>query len=173
MRRFLLAWTLGLLLAAMGSGRAADGIRVTAPNVFSYEAPPGWKMQTTPTTELPAPAAVELKNGVIEAMITVTVDTGAGPLDQWCKQSLAKNKVDYAAYNPRIGDPAPFETAAGVKGFRALMNLTILSKNLQFVVYFFSGSADAKIVATCSSPVDEADHYAPLFDSAMKTLVPN
>ncbi len=159
-----------LLVAPFAASADTPGPTVSVPGLFSYQTPPGWTVQKVASATYPA--AQEIKNGAVAAMITVEIDHTPGPLDQWLKKSLAKNKVQFASYDFIASAPVPCVTASGVQGFRVITHLTANSRSLYFVAYNFTGSADAKIVVTCNCPAADADHYTPIFDAAMKTFVP-
>ncbi len=65
----------------------------------------------------------------------------------------------------------PFTTTAGVKGFREVISLTAGAKNIQFVMYYFAGSAIAKIIVSCTSAAEDADHYARRFSTQRSRLL--
>jgi hypothetical protein len=160
-----------LLPASLLVAHAAENaITVSVPHVFSYQVPGTWTVQTIKSATYPA--ATDFRHGEVAATITVEADHAPGPLKEWCQNSLAKNKAQFAQYNFSAGDLTPFVTTAGLNGFRATITISANSKNLSFVDYFFPGSSDAKIVVSCTSLYDDATHYAPIFDSAMKTFVP-
>jgi hypothetical protein len=149
--------------------RAEDGAAtVSVPNLFSYQAPAGWLVQkpSSPTY----PAATETKDGNVQAMITVEADHSPGALDEWCRHSLEKNKVQFASYSMNAGEPAPFTTSSGAKGFRVIITLIANGNKLAFVDYFFSGSADAKLAVTCTCQQADIDLYTQVFDTAMKSF---
>jgi len=159
-----------LFLAPLLMRADNKGSAVSVPNLFSYQAPMGWALQKLPSATYPA--ATETKNGSVQAMITVEVDHTPGALDEWCRHSLEKNKVQFAAYNMNAGEPTPFTTSSGAKGFRIVITLTANSNKLAFIDYYFSGTSDAKFVVSCTCQQTEIDHYAPIFDAAVKTFVP-
>jgi len=137
--------------------------------------PAGWTVLNLPGAVYPA--AVEGPDtagpGHLKAMITVNTDTAPLPLPEWCSQSVARNKVQFAALHAQVGELERFATAANVPGFRANVDLTAHGRPIHYVMYFFAGSGDSKIAVTCACAASDADHYAPLFEAAMETFVPN
>jgi hypothetical protein len=102
----------------------------------------------------------------------VESDTQAGPLDEWVKNSRAKNKEQFSGYNFQSEGEEPFETTSGIKGIRAAFTLTASGNNIQFIDYFFQGGSDAKIVVTCSCSQPDGKRYTSIFDTILKTFVP-
>jgi hypothetical protein len=162
---------LHLWLAPVSTFAEDSGLTVSEPNLFSYQAPAGWTLQSNPNSQYKV--ACDIKNDAVEAMISVEIDTQAGALDAWCQQSLAKNKKLFSEVDMQVGDQKPFKTVSGANGIRVPITLTVNSNKIQFIDYFFEGKSDAKIAVTCSCPAESGDHYAPLFDAAIKTFVPN
>lgn len=130
----------------------------------------GWTVQKVPSATYPI--ATETKDGSVHASISVEADHTPGALDEWCRHSLEKNKAQFASYDMNAGELTPFTTSSGAKGFRVIITLTANSNKLAFIDYYFSGSSDAKIAVTCTCQQVEIDHYAPIFDAAIKTFVP-
>jgi hypothetical protein len=169
-RGFIGLFSIAAFFGALPSMADAPLVIVSAPNVFSYQAPAGWTVQTPDGAKYPS--ATDIKDGGVNGgMIAVEVETKPGPLEDWGKESLAKNRVQWADYNLRESDLTPFETAAGAKGFRTVLQITAQGKDLQWTLYLFAGSSDAKIAVSCASPAEIAEKYAPIFDAAMKTFV--
>lgn len=151
--------------------RAEDrSTTVSISNLFSFQVPMGWTVQKVPSATYPV--ATETKDGSVHASISVEADHTPGSLDEWCRHSLEKNKKQFASYNMKAGELTPFTTSSGAKGFRGTITLTANSNKLAFIDYYFSGSSDAKIAVTCTCQQAEIDHYAPIFDTAIKTFVP-
>lgn len=175
MRVFWLA-----LLVAAGAllARADDAptVRVFVPNVFSYQAPPGWtllKVSPDAASQVPYPVAIDPGHDPDHprALITVNVDSSPQPLLDWCRGSLERSRAQFAEYQARIGDPEPFTTAAGVRALRAPIYLTAGSKPLRYEMYFFDAPGGQKLAVACTCPAEDVDHYLPLFETAMKTFV--
>jgi hypothetical protein len=165
---------LHLCLVPVSTFAEDSGVTVSEPNLFSYQAPAGWTLKSVRGAKYKA--ACDIKDDTVKAAIGVEIDTQPGPLDDWCQQSLAKNKKLFSEADMQVGDQKPFETVSGAKGIRVPITLTPLttsSNKIQFIDYFFEGKSDAKIAVTCSCPAESGDHYAPLFDAAIKTFVPN
>jgi hypothetical protein len=141
---------------------------VSVPNVFQYMAPAGWQVTDIPNGQYPA--AMEKKDGDIKGLITVNMDTSDKPLDEWCKDSLAKNTRVFADYSPMFTGLKPFATASGVTGFSSFLQLNAGGKKLHFIYYFFAGSNNARFAVTCTCAAADADHYDPLFEKAAKTF---
>jgi hypothetical protein len=177
--RFALLVPLILLLAAPARSHADDTTPapppasapnvVTAPDVFHYTAPAGWKIVLIRDGQFPA--AMEKKGDDITGLITVNMDTAPGELGDWCKNSIAKNEKFFADYNPTFGPIEVFNTPAGNAGYTCVITLTANGRLLHTVYYFFAGRNDAKFAVTCTCPQDNAAHDDPLFQQAAKTFV--
>jgi hypothetical protein len=175
-----------LLLAGFAILRAQDAappilppVKITVPNVFSYQPPPGWGALRP--IGFPYPVAMEKKGdagagaglGFTPAMITVNTDTASLPLPEWCSKSLAKNKAQFAKMNAQIGELERFPTASPtIIGFRAPIDVTVKDRKLHYVMYFFNGNGDTKLAVTCICAQQDAARYAPIFDAAMRTFYP-
>jgi len=164
---------LAVFLAPLSRSAAETRATVGAPNVFSYQVPAGWKLRYDQGEKYPS--ATDVKDEVIMGNISVDMETQAGALNEWFKNSLAKQKAQYSSqyahFNPHIGNPTPFVTTTGTKGFRVVIRLTVGEEDIVYVFYYFAGNSNVKILVTCFSAPEDADHYAPLFDAAMKTFV--
>jgi hypothetical protein len=166
----LYAFAVALFLAPLLIRAEDQGTIVSVSNLFSYQAPVGWTVQKVPSATYPI--ATETKDGSVHASISVEADHTPGALDEWCHHSVEKNKVQFASNNMNAGELTPLTTSSGAKGFRVIITLTANSNKLAFIDYYFSGSSDAKMVVTCTCQQTEIDHYAPIFDAAIKTFVP-
>jgi len=157
------------LLAGFLLLRADDAATVSVPGVFHYVAPAKWQVADIPNGQYPA--AEDKKVGEVKGLITVNMDTSNVPLDQWCKNSLAKNTEVFAEYSPLFTGLKPFGTAAGASGFSSFLQLNMGGKKLHFVYYFFAGSNGTRFAITGTCSAEDADHYDPLFEKAAKTFV--
>jgi hypothetical protein len=167
-----------LLLSVLAVGARAQQPAptvVSAPSVFSYVAPSGWVTISLPNSVYPT--AVENPNAAdpkhVKAFITITNDTSSNGLTAWCTQTMAKNKAQFALLNATVGPLEPFTTTAGANAYRATVDLTARGKAVHYFLYFFAGSNDAKITVTCACASSDVAHYAPLFETAMKTFIAN
>ena len=145
-----------------------DGVTVSEPNLFSYQAPKGWTLKSLPSATYKA--ACDIKGDNIGAVITVEMDKKAGSLQDYSQQSLANNKKLFAEAKIEIGTPQPFDTISGIKGIRVPIALSANGNSIPFIDYFFEGKSDAKLTVSCSCPVADKDRYASIFDAAMKTF---
>ncbi|HEX4140340.1 MAG TPA: hypothetical protein VHY09_08330 [Candidatus Methylacidiphilales bacterium] len=175
MRIFLRLALAALLLAMLFPVRADTPAptRISEPGVFSYLLPTGWVSMEVPHMY---PIAVE-KSGAAQkerakAMISVTTKMAGGDLVNWCAQSMEQNKAQFAALGAQVGQLEPFLTASGAIGYRAPIDVTVRGRALHYVMYFFDGGDGTKITVTCACPAADIAHYAPLFESAMKTFAP-
>jgi len=165
---------LSLLLLLTGAFSHADDlapVTVSAPNLFQYTAPAGWKIQTLPNDQFPA--ALEIKDQDVAGLITVNMDNSPTPLEDWCTNSIEKNTTVFAQYSPTFGRLTSFHTTAGVMGFTCFVDLTAHGKKLHSLYYFFAGSNDTRFAVTCTCALTDAAHYDPLFQAAAKTFAPN
>src|ERR1039458_3607023 len=106
----LRAVVVALFLAPLLMRAEDQGATVNVSNLFSYQAPVGWAVQKLPSATYPA--ATETKNGSVQALISVEADHTPGALDEWCRRSLEKNKVQFASYNMSAGELTPFTTSS-------------------------------------------------------------
>jgi hypothetical protein len=100
----------------------------------------------------------------------VDMDTSDKPLDEWCKNSLAKNTRVFADDSPTFSGLQLFATSAGVTGYSSFLRLNIGGKKLHFRYYFFAGSNNARFAFTCTCAADDTDHYEPIFKKAAKSF---
>ncbi len=170
-RRTLPAMLLALLFLSLIHARAQD--RISVPDVFSYQIPPGWAREDIPNMY---PAAVELigpaSAGQAKAMITATSKISSEKLGEWCAEAMARNQKQFASLGARVGPLEPYGTAAGIRGFRANIDLIARGRPLHYALYFFDGGSGTKITVTCACPAPDAARYTLLFDAAMKTYAP-
>jgi len=162
-----------LFLAALLPVHAADPVRISEPGVFSYQLPAGWISIVMPRTY---PMAVEKssagKTEQAKAVISVTTAAAGGDLVNWCAQAMQQNKAEFAALGAQVGQLEPFIPATGAIGYRAPIDLSVHGKALHYIMYFFDGGDGRKITVTCVCPAADIAHYAPLFESTMKTFLP-
>ena len=85
---------------------------------------------------------------------------------------MQKNKAQFAALGAQVGQLEPFIPTTGAVGYRAPIDLAVRGKALHYVMYFFDGGGNTKITVTCACPADEVAHYAPIFETTMKTFLP-
>jgi len=163
-------FTLVVVRADPAAPAIPPGPIVSVPNVFSYQAPPGWILKHAPGATYPT--AVDAPNGNEGGMIAVESTPSPGMLDDWFQRTLISYRAQYAGTTWRADDPKPFLTTAGVKGIRMPITMTVGNKNLYFVDYAFAGSGDTKITVGCTCLQADSNFYVPLFDAAMKTFVP-
>jgi hypothetical protein len=171
-----------LVFAAIVFAHADDPAppKLAVPNVFSYQLPPGWTRVDLPGTTYPSavegPASPSVQPNTpspIKAMISINTDIAQMPLTEWCSKSLDKNRAQFAELKAQVGELELFHTNNPVTtGFRATVDLAARGRQIHYVMYFFAGGGDTKIAVTCACPASDADHYAPLFEGAMKTFVP-
>jgi hypothetical protein len=170
-RHILPVIALALLILAPGHARAQA--KISVPDVFSYDIPPGWSREDIPNMY---PAAVELTGpgdaAQAKAMISVTSKTSNAKLSNWCADAMARNQKQFASLGAQVGPLQPFTTTAGIAGYRATIDLAARGRQLHYVMYFFDGGSGAKITITCACPAADIAHYAPLFEAAMKTYAP-
>jgi len=162
-----------LFLAAFLPARAGEPMRISEPGLFSYQLPRGWISIVVPGSY---PMAVE-KSGAVKteqarAVISITKATADGALVNWCAQAMQQNKAQFAELGAQVGQLEPFLPATGAIGYRAPIDLSVRGRALHYVMYFFDGGDGTKITVTCVCPAAELAHYAPIFESTMKTFLP-
>ncbi len=165
--RFLLSL---LLMFALPAALRAGDETVSVAGVFSYEAPAGWTVQNSPASK--CPVALGARKDNFTANLNVVFEPFAGTLDDYVAANMKEISGPSGFANLRIIEQKSFQTSAGVRGARVVLDDTQGAVNLQQVFYFFAGSSSNKIIVTGSSLVGDGDRFAPIFDGAMKTFSP-
>ena len=98
----------------------------------------------------------------------MVVEPYAGTLDDYVAMNMKTVGARIAGFN--VVEQKSFTTASGIRGARVVADDTVRNSNLQQIFYFFAGSSMNKIVVTASSRAGDGDHFAPIFDAAMKTF---
>jgi hypothetical protein len=162
-----------LLLSALLPARAAAPARISEPDVFSYQLPPGWiSIEVPHMYPIAAEKTGPAKKEQAKAMISVTTKLAPGNLVDWCAQSMQENKDQFAALGAQVGPLEPFLTTGAGVAYRAPIDVTVRGKALHYILYFFDGGDGTKITVTCACPAGDTAHYAPFFEAAMKTFLP-
>ena len=148
-------------------GQQADAT-VTRPGLFSYQAPPGWRVLTLPRIENPISTDPAQK----EARPYIQVDTAAS--DASLAEFAEGNKKSMKAMVPstQIIEEKPFVTTAGLKGIRIMITAHPGQRDQQAVYYLFESPKQTKFVVIANVAAAGFEKNAPLFDAAMKTFVP-
>jgi hypothetical protein len=168
MRSSALTTALFLTLGFAASVRAQDlGDTVSAPGLFSYQAPKGWVVKDTSISKykvcMDAP-----KNG-FAANINVVTESFSGTLAQYVESNKTALKTSPLFSNVVIVNQSAFQTGSGKQGIRLVVTDSINKLDLQQIFYFFDGTS-SKIVVTASSLAAGGDQYAPIFDASLKTF---
>jgi hypothetical protein len=145
----------------------APGPLVSVPGVFSYQAPWGWK-QVVSSNGYPQAAGPQAHQYVPD--ITFTTH-GFQSVDQFVK-NYAPSLLDMdTAFPLRLVDQKVFETDKGVRGVRLhSIDVATLPAAEQFS-YVFQNTSGLVVEFACACAPADAAQDAPLFDSAMKTMI--
>ena len=146
------------------------GDTVSQAGIFSYQAPKGWSVKSTPLSKYDV--AVDAPRNNFVANINVVVESFPDSLAKYVslnKQYVAASGV-YTIF--QVTDERPFETSAGAKGVRLVAKDQLNKRDMQQIFYFFEGSSNNKFVVTASCLAGDGDQYAPVFDASVKTFLP-
>jgi hypothetical protein len=155
-----------------GSAEQDPGPTLSTPSLFSYQAPSGWSSQVAGGLELGGfPQAVGPASNNFTPDITF-ITNGHKTVEQFAKMYTPR-LVDLIprTYPMKLVDQKPFMTAAGVAGIR-LHSIDPASPPIaeQFS-YVFSNPDGTLFQFACACAPADADHYAPIFDASMKTVI--
>ena len=164
----LLAACLALAWGTSSGQAQTLGDTVSAPGVFSYQAPAGWSVKDVAMSKYKVCCDAP-KDGVT-ANINVVVQPYPKSLADYVAFNKEQLKATSALQNVIIVDEKPFTTAGGLAGTRLVITDTVFRTNLEQTFYFFAGNGDAKFVVTASCAVSAAQGYAPTFDASLKTF---
>jgi hypothetical protein len=165
MRREALAAVALIGLGWLVPGRAQDkGRTVLARGLFSYEAPPGWRVSDI---NLSQPVSQGSMRDGFMPNIDVDIVTSSLPLAQFVAESL---RAARGTPGFRLVSEAPFSTAAGLDGQRVVVTETIEQRGLQQIFYFFDGGNDQKIMVSASCLAQDGVADAAMFDVSVKTF---
>ena len=146
------------------------GDTVSQAGLFSYQAPKGWSVKSTPLSKYDV--AVDAPRNNFVANINVVVESYPDSLAKYVslnKQIVAASGV-YTVF--QVADEQPFETSTGSKGVRLVAKDQLSKQDMQQIFYFFEGSSNNKFVVTASCLAGDGDQYAPVFDASVKTFSP-
>src|SRR5580704_11725175 len=134
------------------------GDTVTQAGLFSYQAPKGWSVKSTPLSKYDV--AVDTQRNDFVANINVVVEAYPESLAQYVslnKQMIAASGI-YAIF--QIVDEQPFETSTGAKGVRLVAKDQLNKQDMQQIFYFFEGPSKNKFVVTASCLAGDGAQYA-------------
>jgi len=146
------------------------GDTVSQAGLFSYKAPKGWAVKSTPLSKYDV--AVDAPRNNFVANINVVVESFPDSLAKYVslnKQYVAASGV-YTVF--QVADEQPFETSTGAKGVRLVAKDQLNKQDMQQIFYFFEGSSNNKFVVTASCLAGDGAQYAPVFDASVKTFSP-
>jgi hypothetical protein len=141
---------------------------VSAPGVFSYQAPKGWSVQDSSVSRYKV--AMDERRDDFAANINVATDSYPNSLPEYIKLSKEQLAATPAIQNAKVVEEKPFATTSGLEGVRVTVLDTAKNIALQQVFYFFEGSGDAKYVVVCTSLAGEGARLEPTFDASMKSF---
>jgi hypothetical protein len=160
---------LSLLFTSISSEGQELGDTVSQAGLFSYQAPKGWAIKSTPMSKYNV--AVDAPRNNFAANINVVVEPYPKSLTDYV--SLNKETIPSSPYTHfEIVDEQPFETSTGVKGVRQVVKDSLGKLNMQQIFYYFEGSSDNKFVVTASCLAGDGDQYTAIFDASLKTFSP-
>jgi hypothetical protein len=158
-----------LLFTSISSEGQELGDTVSQAGLFSYQAPKGWAVKSTPMSKYDV--AVDAPQNNFAANINVVVESYPKSLTDYV--SLNKEMIPSSPYTHfEIVEEQPFETSTGAKGVRQVVKDTLGKLNMQQIFYYFEGSSDKKFVVTASCLDGDGDRYTPIFDASLKTFSP-
>jgi hypothetical protein len=146
------------------------GDTVSQAGLFSYQAPKGWSVKSSPLSKYEVAFDVPRNNFV--ANINVVVESFPESLAKYVslnKQYVTASGV-YTVF--QVADERPFETSTGAIGVRLVAKDQLNKRDMQQIFYFFEGSSNNKFVVTASCLAGDGDQYAPVFDASVKTFSP-
>jgi hypothetical protein len=145
-----------------------ENATVTRPGVFSYQAPPGWRVLPLPRIENPISTDPEQR----EAAPYIQVDTAASAASLADFAEANKKSMKAMVPSTLFLEEKPFATAAGVQGIRIVATAHPGKRDQQAIYYLFEGPQKTKFVVIANVAPAAFEKNAPLFDAAMKTFVP-
>jgi len=166
--RLQLAVFLGVAFAGLPGLARGQGETVSEPGLFSYQAPQGWSVKTTPISKFKISFDAP-KNG-FSANINVVAEVSPGSLAKYVDANEAILKATPMFQNLEVLDQKTFTTAARVAGVRVRVRDSVGNAHLLQTFYFFPGAAETKFVVTASCLAADGDAYAPIFNASMKTF---
>jgi len=163
----------GLLLAAACSRLAsADdaGPTLGTPSLFKYVAPSGWTSQVGPSGAKGGfPQAVGPASHNFTPDITFVTD-GYHSIDSFVKSYRPTLQDMDQPFPLKLVDAKPFVTAAGVKGYRLHSIDPASPPTAEQFSYVFPNPDGMVFEFACACAPADAAHYAPIFDTSMKTV---
>ena len=161
---FLLALA-GITWLAPPTLAQEGGPTVLAKGLFSYQAPPGWTLITSPYCKFPV--SLGAKSDGLNPIIYVAVRPFPGTLSD-CTAALLT--ILRAEFNRTIVNQQPFATSAGLEGVRIVMRQPTHKVNVQSVYYLFDGGGGNKLMIVAGCAASDASRDTPLFDASVKTF---
>jgi hypothetical protein len=147
-------------------GQQADAT-VSRPGLFSYQAPPGWRVLTLPRIENPIATDPQQR----EASPYIEVDTAASVASLADFAEANKKSMKAMVPSTEFIDEKPFVTAAGLQGIRIVTTAHPGQRDQQAIYYPFDGPQKTKFVVIANVAPAAFEKNAPLFDAAIKTFV--
>lgn len=165
MRRVCAIPLMGLM--ALAQAYADEGPTVLARGIYSFQAPPGWIVLSSPSDGVQR-CSVMVARGLAPT-ISVTVLRGAGTAARLADTRAGEHPKDG---NRVVGSVSkqPFLTTAGLDGFRVQSTYQKRGDGHPVTkIDFFFQSSDTEIVrVTARCPAENGSLDVPLFDTAMK-----
>jgi hypothetical protein len=160
---------IGAVFVSLGVFSSATAATVLAKGLFSYEAPPGWSVCLHADSNLEIAQAG--KSGSDYGEIRVSILKSDSSIHDFMVAGLRRLET---AQKARVVSRQPFLTAAGLDGFRLVLEGPLLAGADEAptcrVLYFFDGGSNQKIIVEGTCPRSLSSRYLPLIDAAMKTF---
>ena len=170
-RCLLLPGTAIVMLALLAlPARADEGLKLGAPSLFNYIAPPGWTSQVGPSAFGGFPQAVGPASHNFTPDITFKTDGyhTLASFVQTYRPALVDTDQPFAM---KLVDQKPFVTASGAKGIRLHSIDTANPPTAEQFSYVFPNPDGMVFEFACACAPADAAHFAPIFDASMKTVV--
>ena len=148
------------------AGRAHEaGPTVLAKGLFSYQAPEGWTLMSSPLSKFPV--SIGKANPGQRPNIFVGMSSFPGGLADYTGTILTYLRSKTGTI---IVSQQPFVTTAGLDGIRIVTRQALPRSNVQLIYYLFDGGGGHKLMIAAGCAASDATQETPLFDEAVKSF---
>jgi hypothetical protein len=167
-------FALGLMSSlASGSPAATPPLIIQEKGIYTYQAPTGWIDHAGRNGKQ---VVADYMDGKRKAMISVQGLNNAGvpvALGKYTKTLRGNMETSLVKQNtqPVVSTQSEFETSAGATACKFNVVATVAERQIESVIYVFTAPDKGKVIVTCTSEGADNDHYLPIFDATMKTMV--
>lgn len=155
---------------AFGQGTGAESAgaaTVKVGDVFSYQAPPGWKVLTVAGVK--NPIATDPQQRDTSPFIQADTLASTTPLEEFVEAN--KQQMKKMVPSTEFLGQASFVTTAGLKGMRVVASAHPGVRDYKAVYYMFDGPHGTKVVIFANVGAAGFEKNEALFDAAIKTMV--